>query len=724
MDCCAHHPKPPTSLADLPPGAEWTCPMHPEIVKPGPESCPLCGMALEPKLMSLDEGPHPELVEMRRRFWFCFALSLPLVLLAMGTMWIERFVIAPWPMLLVQLALSTPVVFWGGWPFFQRAWASLRHRSPNMFTLVALGVGVAWGYSFVASLVAYAFPEAWPAAHHDPSGLPQVYFESASVITTLVLLGQVLELRARAATGEAIRSLLRLAPTSALRIEEGREVEVDLALVRVGDRLRIRPGERVPVDGRVLEGQSSVDESMLSGEPTPVEKREGSLLSAGTLNGRGTLLFEATRVGAETLLAQIVARVGEAQRSKAPIQRLADRVSAFFVPAVLITAAFSFVAWWLWGPPPSLALALTNAIAVVIIACPCALGLATPISVMVATGRGAHSGILVKDAATLERFARCRILLMDKTGTLTEGRPALHHIECIAELSEDEVLRLAATLERASEHPLGESIVRAAHVRGLALAELHDFQAHPGLGVEGRVDGRRVRLGSSVFLQEMAPESSALAPRAQALRAQGYSVVFLAVDERLVAFLASRDALKESSAETLKALRAEGVEVIMVSGDNEASAGAIAAELGIAKVKAGLSPIEKAEFLRSLQAEGQLVAMAGDGINDAPALAQADVGIAMGNGTDVAIESAAMTLVHGDLRALLRARKLSRATLRNIRQNLAFSFAYNLLGVPLAAGLLYPWTGMLLSPMVASAAMSLSSVSVIANSLRLRGISL
>jgi Cu+-exporting ATPase len=692
-----------------PAAAQWTCPMHPEIVRPGPGSCPICGMALEPRTVSAVEEVSPERREMQRRLVVSVALSLPLVVIAMAhrhsTAWIE-------------LLLASPVVLWGGWPFFVRGWQSVRHASLNMFTLIALGVGVAYLFSLVAVLA----PGIFPVGFREGGGGVPVYFESAAVIVTLVLLGQVLELRARGRTGAALRALLGLAPKLARRIEDGHEADVPLEQVKAGDRLRVRPGEKVPVDGVVLEGRSAVDESMISGESIPVEKQPGARLVGGTVNGTGGLVMRAERVGAETLLAQIVRMVAEAQRSRAPIQGLADRVSGIFVPVVVAVALATFAVWALGGPPPRLAHAVVNAVAVLIIACPCALGLATPMSIMVAMGKGAGMGLLFKNAAAIETLCRIDTLVVDKTGTLTEGKPRLMAVVPAPGWTEEPLLRMAATLERASEHPLAAAIVAGAAERGVAPGQGEAFEALAGRGVSGRVDGRAVLLGNRPLLDERGVEASALAARAEALRAEGQTVMFVAADGRLAGLLGVADPVKATAGEALRSLRAEGIRIVMLTGDNRTTAGAVARALGIEEVLAEVLPTGKAAAVEKLQAEGRVVAVAGDGINDAPALARAEVGIAMGTGTDVAMASADLTLVKGDLRGIARARRLSRATMSNIRQNLFFAFVYNSIGVPIAAGALYPLWGLLLSPVLAAAAMSFSSVSVIANALRLRRI--
>jgi Cu+-exporting ATPase len=711
----------PTEPTAAPAGATtYTCPMHPEIVRDAPGSCPICGMALEPVIATGDEK-NPELEDMSRRFWVCLALSAPLLALAMGEMVVGQETISRFlpgrALGWVQLALATPVVVWGGWPFFVRGWASVVARRLNMFTLIALGTGAAYAYSVAATLA----PGAFPAAFRDHAGRVPVYFEAAAVITTLVLLGQVLELRARSQTSGAIKALLGLAPKTARRLrDDGTEEDVPLDTVRVSDRLRVRPGEKVPVDGVVLEGKSAVDESMVTGEPIPVEKGPGDPVIGGTVNGTGGVVMRAERVGAETVLARIVKMVAEAQRSRAPIQRLADAVSAYFVPAVIAVAVLTFAAWGLFGPEPRMAYALVNAVAVLIVACPCALGLATPMSVMVGTGRGALAGVLIKNAEALEVMEKVDTVVVDKTGTLTEGRPRLVSIVAAPGVDEAELVRLAAGLERASEHPLAAAVVAGAEERGLAIPEAKAFRSLTGKGVAGEVEGHAVVIGTLQLLQESGIEPGDLSARAEGLRGDGQTVVFVAVDGRAMGLLGVADPVKESAAEAISQLHREGLRVMMLTGDNRTTAGAVARKLGIDDVRVEVLPDQKGEAVRQLRSEGHVVAMAGDGINDAPALATADVGIAMGTGTDVAMESAGVTLVKGDLRGLVRARRLSRATMRNIRQNLAFAFLYNVLAVPVAAGVLYPVFGLLLSPMIASAAMTFSSVSVIANALRLR----
>jgi Cu+-exporting ATPase len=701
----------------------YTCPMHPEVRQIGPGTCPKCGMALEPvEPLGGEEGPNPELVDMTRRFWVSLVLTLPVFALAMGEMVAPELVArlsAP-ERLWTQLVLAAPVVLWGGWPFFVRGWQSIVTRSLNMFTLIALGTAAAFGYSVFAVLVPDALPH---GMRHG--GAPPVYFEAAAVITTLVLLGQVLELRARSATSGAMRALLGLAPKTARRLRaDGGEEDVPLGDVQPGDRLRVRPGERVPVDGVVLEGTSAVDESMVTGEPIPVEKTPTSRVTGGTVNGTGGFVMRAERVGADTLLAQIVRMVGEAQRSRAPIQRLADIVSSWFVPAVVLVAVVTSFVWGLYGPEPRLAYALVNAVAVLIIACPCALGLATPMSIMVGTGRGAQAGVLIKSAEALETLEKVDTMVVDKTGTLTEGRPRLVSVVVADGAKEQEVLALAAGLERGSEHPLAAAVLAGAAERGAGPAEVAEFRSLTGRGVAGMVAGRRVALGNARLLEELGVAAGPLGARAEALRGEGQTVMFLVAGAAVVGLLGVADPIKASTPEAIRALQAEGLRVVMLTGDSRATAKAVARTLGLDDVIAEVLPEQKAEVVRRLQGEGGVVAMAGDGVNDAPALAQAQVGIAMGTGTDVAMESAGVTLVKGDLRGIVRARRLSRATMRNIRENLVWAFVYNVLGVPVAAGVLYPVFGLFLSPMIASATMSLSSVSVIGNALRLRRLEL
>ncbi len=701
---------------------EWTCPMHPEVIRDAPGSCPICGMALERRIVTLEETENPEYADMSRRFKISVILTAPLLALMIGALLPGQLLhqlIAPALMGWIELALATPVVMWGGWPFFVRGWQSVVNRSPNMFTLIALGVGVAFLYSLVAVLS----PGVFPASFRDMSGRVGTYFEAAAVIVTLVLLGQVLELRARGQTSAAIRSLLGMAPTTARRLRaDGTDEDVPLDQVQVGDRLRVRPGEKVPVDGIVTEGRSSVDESLVSGEPIPVEKEPGSRVVGATLNGTGSLVIEAEKVGSDTLLARIVQMVSQAQRSRAPIQRLADRVSAWFVPTVVAIAIVTFVVWALVGPEPRMAYAMVNAVAVLIIACPCALGLATPMSIMVAVGKGATMGVLFRNAEAIETLRSVDTLVFDKTGTLTEGKPRLVGIVTAEEWRDDDALRLAASLERGSEHPLAGAIVSGAHERRLALSEASDFSAISGKGVQGRVEGKAVALGNAALLSELGIASPALEPEAERMRLDGQTAMFLVVEGRTVAVLGVADPLKPTTHEAIQQLHAEGLRLVMLTGDNRTTAEAVARQLGLDEVLAGVLPDGKAEVVRKLQTEGRSVAMAGDGINDAPALAAAQVGIAMGTGTDVAMESAGVTLVKGDLRGIARARQLSRATMSNIRQNLFFAFVYNALGVPIAAGVLYPFFGLLLSPAIAAAAMSFSSVSVIGNALRLRGV--
>jgi Cu+-exporting ATPase len=723
---CCHSEAPARESVPPPPGAavEYTCPMHPEVVRDGPGDCPICGMALEPRTVTVEEGDNPELASMRRRFGWSLALTLPVFALAMSEMIpgqpVQRL-ISPRISVWLQLALATPVVLWGGWPFFQRGWASILSRRLNMFTLIAVGTGASFLYSVVATLVPGLFPASLRTSH----GLVEVYFEAAAVITTLVLLGQVLELVARSRTSGALKALLGMAPKTA-RVLGADGVEEDLALDQVhpGDVLRVRPGEKVPVDGSVTEGRSHVDESMVTGEPMPVAKAVGDRVTGGTVNGAGSFSMRAEQVGADTLLARIVQMVAEAQRSRAPIQRLADAVSAWFVPAVIVIAALAFALWLTLGPEPAFAYALVSAVAVLIIACPCALGLATPMSIMVGTGRGAAAGVLIKNAEALEVLEKVDTIVVDKTGTLTEGKPVLTSVSAADWIEEQQLLRLTASLERGSEHPLAAAIVAAARKRGIELVDATDFHATFGKGVTGRVDGRDVALGNAALLEELGVAHDLLAQDVGALRGRGETVIFAAVDGRLAGVLSVADPVKESTQAALESLRADGVRIVMLTGDNRATADAVASRLGIDEVVAEVLPEEKRAVVKRIQAEGRVVAMAGDGVNDAPALAQADVGIAMGTGTDVAMESAGVTLVQGDLRSLARARRLSRATMRNIRQNLFFAFAYNALGVPIAAGALYPFFGLMLSPMIASAAMSLSSVSVIGNALRLRKLEL
>jgi len=710
------------ALPDAAEGTIWTCPMHPQIRRNGPGQCPICGMALEPLEPTLEEGPNPELLDMTKRFWVSAAFSLPLVFLAMGMELFGWRLLSMQTAAWVQLTLATPVVLWGGLPFFERFWASLKSRNLNMFTLIGLGIGVAYGYSLVATLA----PQVFPPSLKVMEGLVPVYFEAAAVITTLVLLGQVLELRARSATGKAIRTLLGLAPKTARRVRaDGLEEDVPLDAVHVGDVLRVRPGEKVPVDGEVIGGRSSIDESMLTGEPVPVQKASGDKITGATVNGTGALLIRATRVGRDTMLSQIVRMVADAQRSRAPIQALADKVSALFVPAVVLVAIVTFLVWSWEGPDPRLSHALVNAIAVLIIACPCALGLATPMSIMVGTGRGAAAGVLVKNAEALELMERVDTLVIDKTGTLTVGKPTLIEVVSVGASDERGLLEVAAALERSSEHPLAAAIVAGAQDRSIDLPSVSDFASHTGKGVTGTVEGHFVALGNKALLRDTGADPSALEAKADGYRAKGQGVMFVGIDGKLAGILVVADPIKESAAAAAKALQDAGVRLVMMTGDNSVTARAVAAEVGgIDEVFAEVLPQQKQEKVQQLRQQGRRVAMAGDGINDAPALAAADVGIAMGTGTDVAMESAAVTLVKGDLTGIVRARHLSRVVMHNIRENLFLSFVYNAAGVPIAAGVLYPWFGLLLSPIIAGAAMALSSVSVIGNSLRLNGLKL
>ena len=703
---------------------EYTCPMHPQIVRTAPGSCPICGMALEPRTVTAEED-NPELRDMTRRFWISLGLTAPLLAIAMGSMlWPHAFMASPWNWGLpwLELLLATPVVLWGGWPFFQRGWASVVNRSSNMFTLIAMGTGVAYVYSVVATL----FPQIFPASFRSMGDRPDVYFEAAAAIVTLVLLGQVLELRARSQTSSAIRALLDLSPKMARLIsEDGLAHDIPLEDVKPGDRLRVRPGEKIPVDGVVLEGSSAVDESMITGESVPVEKTAASRVIGATVNGNGSLVMRAERVGSETMLAQIVLMVSQAQRTRAPIQRLADKVAGWFVPAVIAAAVVTFIVWVSFGPEPRFAHAIVNAVAVLIIACPCALGLATPMAIMVGTGRGAHAGVLIKNAEALETLEKVDTIVFDKTGTLTEGKPkvvAFSTTETLPGVSDNEILRLTASLERASEHPLAAAIVAKANELKLNLSEPADFQSTPGQGVRGTVEGKSVDVGNGALMHAVGAFENKRA--ISVLKYPGSTVIYVAVDGKYAGNIAVADPLKPSTPKALRELKTQGILLVMLTGDNQATAQEIARSLGIEDFKAEVLPAQKAEIVKSLQNEGRIVAMAGDGINDAPALAQADVGIAMGTGTDIAMESAGITLLKGDLEGILRARKLSQATMRNIRQNLFFAFVYNSIGVPIAAGVLYPVFGLLLSPIFAAAAMSLSSVSVITNSLRLRKVKL
>ena len=709
-------PSPPAPKAAA--GAIYTCPMHPEVRQVGPGVCPICGMALEPEVATLETGPNAELIDMTRRFWVGLALALPVFGLEMaGHLANLHMVIGDATSQWIQLALATPVVLWAGWPFFERGWASLRTGNLNMFTLIAIGVGVAWTYSVVATLAPGIFPPAFRSA----DGAVAIYFEAAAVITVLVLLGQVLELRAREQTGGAIRALLDLAPKTARRIRaDGSDEDVALDMVALGDRLRVRPGEKVPVDGALVEGRSAVDESMVTGESMPVGKSVGDRVIGGTINQSGGFVMRADKIGRDTMLAQIVQMVAQAQRSRAPIQRLADQVAGWFVPLVIAVAVVAFTAWAIFGPEPRYAYGLVAAVSVLIIACPCALGLATPMAIMVGVGRGAQSGVLIKNAEALERLERVDTLVVDKTGTLTQGKPKVVALRPAPGVSEDELLRLAASLEQGSEHPLASAILRAAKERGLALAKVDGFDSPAGKGVTGTIDGRKIALGNKMMMQAAGIDITALEADADALRQDGATAIFAAVDGKPGGVIAIADPIKPTTAGAVSALKAAGIRVVMLTGDNRTTAQAVALKLGIADVEAEILPRDKAKVVERLRKEGRIVAMAGDGVNDAPALAAADVGVAMGTGADVAIESAGVTLLGGDLQGLVVARRLSQATMRNIRQNLFFAFIYNSAGVPIAAGVLYPVFGLLLSPVIAAAAMALSSVSVIANALRLR----
>jgi Cu+-exporting ATPase len=703
---------------------EYTCPMHPEIVRDGPGSCPICGMALEPRTAVIADEENPELVSMTRRFWVSVALTAPVLILGMPEMFqgnpMER-VFSMQRTGWIEFVLATPVVLWAGWPFFQRGWASVVNRSLNMFTLIALGTGAAYIYSVIAVL----FPQVFPAAFRGAQGEVPVYFEAAAAITTLVLLGQVLELRARSHTSAAIRSLLKLSPRTARLIRaDGTEIDIAVEHLQVGDMMRVRPGEKVPVDGIVTDGTSSVDESLITGESIPVEKIVGARVVGGTVNGTGSLVIRADRVGSETTLAQIVKMVSEAQRSRAPVQRLADRVAGYFVPAVVLIAVLTFFAWALFGPQPKMAHALLSAVAVLIIACPCTLGLATPMAIMVGTGRGAIAGVLIKNAEALEILEKVDTLVVDKTGTLTEGKPRVTSVFAIESLSENDVIRFAASLEKASEHPLAAAILAAGTERNITLGKISGFQSFTGKGVAGKVDSRSVALGNRGLLGQLNVALGGLDDRAKGWEADGQTVMFVALDGRAIGIIGVADPIKATTKDAISLLKRDGIQIVMLTGDTQATAEAVARKLEIEKVIAGVLPDKKADAVRTLQAEGKIVAMAGDGVNDAPALTQANVGIAMGTGTDVAIESAGITLLAGDLRGVSRARNLSRATMRNIRQNLFFAFAYNSVGVPIAAGVLYPFFGLLLSPILASAAMTFSSVSVITNALRLRHVKL
>lgn len=704
---------------------EWTCPMHPEIIRNAPGTCPICGMALEPMTFEAgEEEENPELVDMSRRFWISLVLAVPLLIVAMGHMIPAlnfESVISSTTMQWIQLALATPIVFWGGWPFFVRGWQSIVTRNLNMFTLIALGVATAYIFSVVAVLSPSIFPDAF----RDHHGIVDVYFEAAAIIVVLVLFGQVLELKARGKTSSAIRALLNLAPPTARKIElDGSDHEIPLNHVMVGDRLRVRPGDRIPVDGIVLEGSSSVDESMITGESVPVGKRTGDSVIGSTINGNGSIVMEARHVGSDTLLAHIVKMVSEAQRSRAPIQRLADKVAAWFVPAVVVVAALTFVIWAIWGPDPKLAHALVNAVAVMIIACPCALGLATPMSIMVASGKGASNGVLIRDAAALETLGRATTIVFDKTGTLTLGKPKVTSVKTYGGVSEEGLLSFAAGLERNSEHPLAQAVVAAASERQLTVPQSADFKSIPGKGVIGTIAGKKILLGNEQLLKDERIDSNQLVSDANAMRAEGKTVLFVAIDGKPAGLVGVEDPVKETTPAALNRLRDAGLDIVMLSGDNETTARSVAERLGISQVFAGVLPDQKAEIIARLQGEGKIVAMAGDGVNDAPALVRADVGIAMATGTDVAMQSAGITLVRGDLNGVARAYELSRATMGNIKQNLLFAFGYNSLGVPIAAGVLYPVFGWLLSPIIAAAAMSFSSVSVVGNALRLNRIKL
>jgi Cu+-exporting ATPase len=703
---------------------EWVCPMHPEIVRDEPGDCPICGMALEPRTIEAGQVErNPELTDMSRRFWFAAVLTVPLVLVAMGDMLPGRPVsqlFSQRTRLLIELALATPVCLWSAWPFYVRAMQSVKNRSLNMFTLIGLGVSVAYFYSLIAAL----FPDIFPASFRE-NGEVGVYFEAAAVIVTLILLGQVIELRARSRTSQAVKQLLGMQAKTARRLsDDGAETDVPLDAVQIGDRLRVRPGEKIPVDGIVLEGASSVDESMVTGEPIPAEKHEGDRVIGSTINSTGSLVMRAEKVGAETLLSRIVAMVAEAQRTRAPIQKLADIIAGYFVPIVVVIAIVTFIVWSLVGPEPRMAYALINAIAVLIIACPCALGLATPMSIMVATGKGASAGILFRNAEAIELMRKIDTLVVDKTGTLTEGKPKLVTITAADGIQENDLLRFAASIERGSEHPLAEAIVKGAQQRGIDLAHAEDFESVTGQGVKGRVDGREVALGNRALMDSLGIDPGRLAARAEELRGDGQTVMLVSVDSKPAGLVGVADPIKNSTPEAIRSLHSEHIRIVMLTGDSRTTAQAVARKLGIDEVMAETLPDQKADIIKRLQGEGRIVAMAGDGINDAPALAQAHVGIAMGTGTDVAMESAGVTLVKGDLRGIARAWRLSRHTMANIKQNLFFAFIYNFAGIPIAAGVLYPFFGLLLSPMIAAAAMSFSSVSVIGNALRLRGVKL
>lgn len=716
--CCHHTPKEAAPAVQT--GAEviYTCPMHPEVRQPKPGSCPICGMALEPVTVTADSGESHEYKNMRRRFWIALVLTLPVFALEMGghVLGLEHLV-SPQMSVWVQMILATPVVLWCGWPFFERGWQSLKTRNLNMFTLIAMGTGVAWVYSMVAALLPGAFPETFRTG----DGIVAVYFEAAAVITTLVLLGQVLELKAREQTGSAIRALLKLVPETAHRLKsDGSEEEVSLDQIQVGDLLRVRPGEKIPVDGELTEGKSNVDEAMVTGEPMPVAKEAGSKVIGATINQTGSFVMKALHVGSDTMLSRIVQMVSDAQRSRAPIQRLADTVSGWFVPVVIGVAVLAFAVWAIYGPEPSYSYGLIAAVSVLIIACPCALGLATPMSIMVGVGQGAKHGVLIKNAEALERMEKVDTLVVDKTGTLTEGRPKLTRIVTAEGFAEDDILALAAALESGSEHPLANAIIMAAKEKNLTLASVSDFDAPTGKGVMGTINGKRVAIGNARLLKELGAEDTAFMAQADDLRSQGATAMFMAIDGKAAAILAVEDPIKASTPEAIKALQAMGIEVVMLTGDSKKTAEAVAKKLGITQVVAEVMPEDKSRIIGEFKEKGRVVAMAGDGVNDAPALAKADIGVAMGTGTDVAIESAGVTLLRGDLDGIVKACHLSKATMNNIRQNLFFAFVYNGLGVPVAAGVLYPFFGLLLSPIIAAAAMSLSSVSVIANALRLK----
>ena len=713
----------PTAASPVPTGTIWTCPMHPQVRQDHPGPCPICGMALEPELVSADAGPSAEYTDMWRRFWIALVLALPVLILEMGGHLLPALhrLVAPSQSIMIQLALSTPVVLWAGWPFFQRAWTSLKTRQLNMFTLIAMGTGTAWSFSMVAALA----PGIFPASFRDGDGMVAVYFEAAAVITVLVLLGQVLELRARERTSGAIKALLNLAPKTARRINpDGSDEEVPIEAIVVGDLLRVRPGESVPVDGRVDDGRSALDESMVTGESMPVTKAQHDQVIGGTMNQTGALTIRAEKVGRDTVLARIVQMVADAQRSRAPIQRLADRVAGWFVPAVLAIAVLAFIGWSIWGPEPRFAHGLIAAVAVLIIACPCALGLATPMSIMVGVGRGAGLGVLIKNAEALERFEKVDTLVVDKTGTLTEGHPAVTAILPAAGLTEDALLRLVAGVEMLSQHPLAQAVVKAAQSRQLSIPKVTDFDAPTGKGAVGTVEGRQIVLGNARLLSELGIDLGALAAQAEALRREGATAIFVGLDGKIGGVLGISDPIKATTGPALAALKQAGVRVVMLTGDNRTTAEAVAKRLGITEIEADVLPDAKSAIVQRLKNEGRVVAMAGDGVNDAPALAAADVGIAMGSGTDVAIESAGVTLLKGDLMGIMRARRLSQLTMANIRQNLFFAFIYNAAGIPIAAGALYPLTGTLLSPIIAAAAMALSSFSVVMNALRLNRLSI